>query len=136
MYTQEQYSLMERFEHGARHEWWLNDEADKSLRYLADQGLAAPHMERGGDVWVLTEAGKQALAEYRRYCAEYIKREAEQQAREAQRLEERHEDHARDERHHRTQNKIAIANIIVSILCFVAGLLVEHWTGLIERIVP
>ncbi len=135
MYTNDQYKMMEKLERGYAHKWWRDADDDATIRFLSSSGLAAAAEDQGEGRWRLTAEGQRQLSEYRRYYAEQIQQEAKEQAREAKRLEERHEDHAREERHHRTQNKIAIANIIVSILCFVAGLLVEHWTGLIERIV-
>lgn len=53
---------------------------------------------------------------------------AEQKAREAQRLQERHEDYTHAERRYRTQNKIAV---IMPFITFALGLLVEHFYGII-----
>ena len=46
------------------------------------------------------------------------------QTAEAKRLQERHEDHANEERRHRTQNQIAI---VMPLITFALGLLVEHF---------
>ena len=60
--------------------------------------------------WRLTDKGRSALSE----------------------ADEVRNQHAQDEKHKRTQDKLGIANVLISLFSFLAGLLVEYKTGLID----
>lgn len=60
--------------------------------------------------WKLTSKGRSALSE----------------------ADEVRNQHAQDEKHKRTQDKLGIANVLISLFSFLAGLLVEYKTGLID----
>lgn len=79
----------------------------------------------------LTEAGKKLLRELREHEAAQSQKQAAEEAAEAKRLQERHEDNANAERRYRTQNKISV---IMPLITFVLGLLVEHFAGVIRLV--
>ena len=78
--------------------------------------------------WEITPLGLSALSEYEQAIAEKAEQKAEKEAAEAKRLQERHEDRADEERRYRTQNKISI---IMPIVTFLLGLVVEHFYGIL-----
>ena len=85
--------------------------------------------------WQLKTEGEIALWEVEERSAQEEQRRAEQEAAEAKRLKERHEDHAREERFHRTQNKVEIAAAIIgACISFVLGMVVEHQASIITTI--
>ena len=87
------------------------------------------------DVLSLTPAGSGLLEELDKHAAQEEQRQAEQEAAEAKRLQERHDDRSREERYHRSQNRVTIlAAVVNSFLSFVLGLLVEHHAQIIAAL--
>ena len=87
------------------------------------------------DVLSLTPAGSGLLEELDKHAAQEEQRQAEQEAAEAKRLQERHDDRSREERYHRSQNRVPIlAAVVNSFLSFVLGLLVEHHAQIIAAL--
>lgn len=87
------------------------------------------------DVLSLTPAGSGLLEELDKHAAQEEQRQAEQEAAEAKRLQERHGDRSREERYHRSQNRVTIlAAVVNSFLSFVLGLLVEHHAQIIAAL--
>lgn len=87
------------------------------------------------DVLSLTPAGSGLLDELDKHAAQEEQRQAEQEAAEAKRLQERHDDRSREERYHRSQNRVTIlAAVVNSFLSFVLGLLVEHHAQIIAAL--
>ena len=85
--------------------------------------------------WRLTPKGEIALCEMEEYTAQEECRRAEQETAEARRLKERHEDHAREERYHQTQNRVSIISAVLgACVAFLLGLLAEYYTGAITAI--
>ena len=84
----------------------------------------------------LTPSGETALLTasetLRKKAAEQAQQYANKQAAETKRLKERDEDRADEERHHRTQNQIAV---IMPIFMFVLGLIAEHFTGIVAAVI-
>ena len=88
------------------------------------------------DVLSLTPAGSGLLDELDKHAAQEEQRQAEQEAAEAKRLQERHDDRSREERYHRSQNRVTIlAAVVNSFLSFVLGLLVEHHAQIISSLI-
>lgn len=83
----------------------------------------------------MTDAGTSALFSeletLRQNAAEQAKQQAEQERAEAKRIQERLEDRAEEERRYRTQNKISI---IMPLVTFVLGMIVEHCSGIISLV--
>ena len=129
MYTLQQYQRMERFENGAVWRWHADPAADDVIRFLMDAGLLSSREDLGPGVLSLTEKGRSVLEAKRNHDAEKKEQEAKEENAEAKRLQERNEDHTREERYNRTRNKIAIWAIVVPVLTFFLGMLVESLTG-------
>ena len=88
------------------------------------------------DVLSLTPDGSSLLEELDKHAAQEEQRQAEQEAAEAKRLQERHDDRTREERYHRSQNRVTIlAAVVSSFLSFVLGLLVEHHAQIISSLI-
>lgn len=88
------------------------------------------------DVLSLTPAGSGLLEELDKHAAQEEQRQAEQEAAEAKRLQERHDDRSREERYHRSQNRVTIlAAVVSSFLSFALGLLVEHHAQIISSLI-
>ncbi len=88
------------------------------------------------DVLSLTPAGSGLLEELDKHAAQEEQRQAEQEAAEAKRLQERHDDRSREERYHRSQNRVTIlAAVVNSFLSFALGLLVEHHAQIISSLI-
>lgn len=87
------------------------------------------------DTLSVTPAGSGLLEELDKHAAQEEQRQAEQEAAEAKRLQERHDDRSREERYHRSQNRVTIlAAVVNSFLSFVLGLLVEHHAQIIAEL--
>lgn len=75
----------------------------------------------------LTIKGHETLEQLRKEDAEREKQASEQESAESKRVQERAEDIAREERYHAAQNKISI---IMPIVAFILGLIIEHFTSI------
>lgn len=105
------------------------------LRYLTEgkyiqvvENNVFPDLSIKPIAWEITPLGLSALSEYEKAEAEKAEQKAEKEAAEAKRLKERREVRADEERRYRTQNKIAI---IMPIVTFLLGLVVEHFSGIL-----
>ncbi len=88
------------------------------------------------DTLSVTPAGSGLLEELDKHAAQEEQRQAEQEAAEAKRLQERHDDRTREERYHRSQNRVTIlAAVVSSFLSFALGLLVEHHAQIISSLI-
>lgn len=88
------------------------------------------------DVLSITPDGSSLLEELDKHAAQEEQRQAEQEAAEAKRLQERHDDRSREERYHRSQNRVTIlAAVVSSFLSFALGLLVEHHAQIISSLI-
>ena len=47
-------------------------------------------------------------------------------------LDEKHKNQAKEERQQRFQNKVSVASVLIPLVTFIFGLIVEHRAGLIE----
>lgn len=122
--TEEQIKVLEQCLDGANYYDLGREIVDYLLRlHLCEMPRLNP------PVVYTTQKGKAVLSDFRHKQANKKQEESEKQRTEAKRLKERHEDKADDERRYRTQNKIAI---IMPILTFFLGLIVEHFSGIVE----
>lgn len=135
MYTGQQYRWMERFENGAVWLWFADPAADDVIRFLMNDGLLSAREDLGPGVLSLTEKGRSVLEAKRKQDAEKKEQEAKEENAEAKRLQERFEDHTREERYNRTRNKLAIWAIVVPVLTFFLGMLVESLTGAANTVI-
>lgn len=125
--TDNQMKMLNRLSSGVRWEWFCDPETDDLLRYLMQEGLCAAREDIAPGMLMLTQKGQAALDGLRKQENEAAKREFDKQCAEAKRIEERRQDHADAERRYRTQNKIAI---IMPLITFALGVLVEHFYGI------
>lgn len=131
MLTTQQRAMLERLEHGFAWEWHKDPQQDDVLRYLMGRGLCRAREDIRPGWLELTEAGKNLLRELREQEAAQSQKQAAEETAEAKRLQERHEDNANAERRYRTQNKISV---VMPLVTFVLGLLVEHFAGVIQLV--
>lgn len=112
------YELLSLFRSGPQAP--QSDQDRWEFNRLQREGYILPkqteYSEEPGDIgcyavtWDLTPKGKAFLAE----------------------ADEVRNQQAQDEKHKRTQDKLGIANVLISLFSFLAGLLVEYKTGLID----
>lgn len=94
--------------------FWLLGEAEReTLRFLESLGLARAREDHGPGRWELTEAGRRALD----VRALQMEQAAEQQA--------------KQERQQRFENKISIAGVLVPLVIFALGIVIERYKGLV-----
>lgn len=87
------------------------------------------------DTLSVTPAGSGLLEELDKHAAQEEQRQAEQEAAEAKRLQERHDDRSREERYQRTQTRVTLlAPVLGSCVSFILGLLVEYKAGLLAAL--
>lgn len=118
------------------------DGPTEMIQHLVDANLLrVTETEYIGDLsirdiqWELTVEGAIALIQAEERAAQEEQHRAEQEAAKAQHLQERHEDHAREEHYHRSQNRVTIqASIIGAVTGFILGLIAEHFTGLVSLV--
>lgn len=88
------------------------------------------------DTLSVTPAGSGLLEELDKHAAQEEQRQAEQEAAEAKRLQERHDDCSREERYQRTQTRVTLlAPVLGSCVSFILGLLVEHHAQIISSLI-
>ena len=106
-----------------RNEKYTGPKVTEQIRYFKECDYIRPTShelkEQSGEfcmnptTWIITPRGEDALAEF-----EYI-----------------HNKDAQDERRQRFDRKMQILNIAIPLLTFVAGLLAEHFSGIVSWIV-
>lgn len=114
-------------------------------RFLENEWVRATRHEtlRSGSIiaplnpthFMVSEAGKDLLEAFEKQAAQEEERQAEKEAAEARRLQERHEDYANAERRYRTQNKISVLSILVPLLTFLLGIYVEYRLALMTHLI-
>ena len=135
MLTERQYKVLQFFEHGADFgqdfSEWETEKGRIVGDFLHKKNYIVSDVRFGRDYFCLTSEGESALAEYREAIAQRRQQQAEKEAAEAKRLEERAQDRADQERRYRGQNKISI---IVPAITFVLGMVTEHFSGIVRFI--
>ena len=87
------------------------------------------------DTLTVTPAGSGLLEELDKHAAQEEQRQAEQEAAEAKRLQERHDDRTRAARYQRTPTRVPLlAPVLGSCVSFILGLLVEYKAGLLAAL--
>ena len=134
-YTDEQYAIIERLEAGLNY-WNLPEDQQWILRYLQDEGIAQPRADIADGHYLLTELGKRILKSYQKDSlvrAENIRREQEEKREQLQQIAaDKAERKAEKRAEHVFQIFLALLQALLS---FVAGLFVEHFTGIAELII-
>lgn len=110
-------------------------QTDTCIKDLISNGLLAckndpyPHLS----ILSITPDGLGLLEKIEIQAAKEEQRRTEKECAESKRLEERLEDHTREEHYHQTQNKVSIAAAIIGpIVSFLLGMITEHYTGIIS----
>lgn len=137
MLTQKEYDVLSQFRQGPV---TLPSGPTPMISHLVSMGfLRVVETDYVGDftlldtAWELTQLGHSALDAADEASAAHQKQRAEDRRAEAKRLEERHEDHAREERYQRTQNRVSIAAAAISsLISFLCGIIIEHITGILS----
>lgn len=107
--TQEQIEMLKRSLSGV--DLLLCNQEEKAIvRFLISQGLCEKPVALNQTVIYTSEAGKAYL-----HSQEQI---LEQQA--------------KNERQQRFDNKISILSVLIPLITFIIGVLIEHWVGLID----
>ena len=115
-YTEEQYAMLAQIEPGIL--WTdLSQEELFTYYYLDREGLVQPREDLRPDLLTLSEHGKRVLHDFRQRQNQ-LKEEAEKKA-EAKRQQ-------------RFENKLSVANLLISLVSFFAGILLEYFFGTVE----
>ena len=64
------------------------------------------------DTWIISEAGKDALADF----------------------EQARQQHTKQERQQRFENKVSVASVLIPLVTFLLGLLVEYYVGILAGV--
>ena len=110
--TEKQFSMLKRFQHGEVYHFWNDPQTDEVVRYLMDNGLCTAREDIAPDMIMLTEKGKAVLDGENKRSNKERKHEANQ----------------------RFQNQVSVAQVLVSCITFILGLIVEYHAGLIPLI--
>lgn len=110
--TEKQLSMLNRFQNGSVYHFWDDPQADEVVRYLMDNGLCIAREDIAPDMIMLTEKGKAVLDGENKRSNKERKHEANQ----------------------RFQNQVSVAQVLVSCITFILGLIVEYHAGLIPLI--
>ena len=133
-YTDEQYTIIKRLEAGLNY-WNLSEDQQWILRYLQDEGIAQPRADIADGHYLLTEFGKRILKSYQKKSlvrAENIRREQEDKREQLQQIAaDKAERKAEKRAEHVFQIFLALLQALLS---FVAGIFVEHFTGISDFI--
>ena len=81
--------------------------------------------------YYISDLGRATLLTAEAERAKRAEQKATEEAAEAKRLKERREDRADEERRYRTQNRISV---IMPIVTFLLGLLVEHFCEIVSSV--
>ena len=92
------------------------------LENMVSEGLVSRGPSRS-DPYRITSKGR----EYRLDLQQELNEKAEQ-------IEKEHNQESKQERQQRFENKMSVATLLVSVVTFVAGILVEHYSGLFSLI--
>lgn len=132
MLTNKQINMLFRLENGMVWTWHIHPEEDNILLFLMDHNLCMAREDIAPGMLCLTQDGEIALERYRKQTAGQAKKQANYEAAEAKRLQERNEDRADQERRYRTQNKIAV---IMPLVTFALGMITEHFSGFLGSLI-
>ena len=117
-FTKAQLDMLLSFENGG-YTTDFTQEQWSVFRYLDSLGLLQPRYDIEEGLVYLSEKGKVAVAEYRDKL-QLLEKEARKES--------------EDKVQQSLQNKISIANILVTLVVYILGLLTEHFTHIIGGI--
>lgn len=115
-YTPEQYAMLKKAEHGLN----INDLSEPErwvYQFLIGQKLLQPRYDIEDGLHYLSEIGKCVLAEHRH---------------ELDLLQNVAAKDAKDEEHKAFQDKVAVANVLVPLVTFILGILLEHSASIVD----
>ena len=118
-YTPDHYAMLERFEHGLNIDTLSENELD-TYRFLMQQNLLQPRYDLEDGLNYLSETGKCVLAEHREHL-NLLQKEADKDA--------------KQEKQQRFENKISVANLLISLISFFVGISAEFYIGIYSRVV-
>ena len=118
-YTPDHYAMLERFEHGLNIDTLSENELD-TYQFLMQQNLLQPRYDLEDGLNYLSETGKCVLAEHREHL-NLLQKEADKDA--------------KQEKQQRFENKISVANLLISLISFFVGISAEFYIGIYSRVV-
>ena len=118
-YTPDHYAMLERFEHGLNIDTLSENELD-TYQFLMHQNLLQPRYDLEDGLNYLSETGKCVLAEHREHL-NLLQKEADKDA--------------KQEKQQRFENKISVANLLISLISFFVGISAEFYIGIYSRVV-
>ena len=118
-YTPDHYAMLERFEHGLNIDILSENELD-TYQFLMQQNLLQPRYDLEDGLNYLSETGKCVLAEHREHL-NLLQKEADKVA--------------KQEKQQRFENKISVANLLISLISFFVGISAEFYIGIYSRVV-
>lgn len=108
-YSMSQYSMLSKMSGGLYVDWWMTaPEEWEVIEYLEKEGLCAVTGDRSFGTWTLTQEGRRVLESQK----------------------ERRTKDSKQERDRRFNKKISIASVLMPLIVFVLGLVVEHFAGI------
>lgn len=110
--TTEQLSYLERCASGLVWTWHKIPSEDEILRFLIDEGLISPRVDIADDLIMITQKGLQTLQEFYERSGKHSKKEAQR----------------------RFQNKVSVAQVLVPLVVFILGLIVEHFSNILGKL--
>ena len=122
-YTPDHYAMLERFEHGLNIDTLSENELE-IYWFLMQQNLLQPRYDLEDGLNYLSETGKCVLTEHRDNL-----QKAEQETRQLA------EKNAKEEKQQRFENKISVANLLISLASFFVGISAEFYIGIYSRAV-
>ena len=114
-YTDQQIEFLCRFENG--NNWSLAQEDNLELLLMLDSdGLLSHHEDTKPDWITLSEKGKQVVFNYREklHMLEKVARQESE-----------------NKRQQRFENKVAVTNILITVVVYILGLISEHFGNFI-----
>lgn len=88
-YTDKQYKMMERLEHGVYWKWFVDLPEDEVIRFLRKEALCETREDIAPNLLRLSQRGESVLEAYRQECNEKAQIAAEKHRQEIQRIKER-----------------------------------------------
>lgn len=122
-FTSDQISLIEKLEKGLNYSQ-LSENEQRIIWFLDSLGIAQPRADISDGFYELSEYGKQALAEHRKAKDDEL---AQRQL-----MEQVAAEKAEQKRQQRFENKIAVANLLIPLITFFLGILVEHYARILD----
>ena len=66
MFTEQHYKIMQTFRYGADYVFHIDEDMDKSMRYLMEKDIIVPDCTKGPNYYELSDLGKAVLENYQK----------------------------------------------------------------------